>query len=97
MIDVDNNEFKRSRIGKSSLLIKTQPKNIPFSAGRRNCIGSGFAMQEMKIMLLRICSRLKIENEIIEKDAEVDRPVLKQKLLWKLKPNSLNQRFTYIL
>jgi len=72
-------------------------QNIPFSAGRRNCIGSGFAMQEMKIMLLRICSRLKVENEIVEKDADLDRPVLKQKLLWKLKPNSLNQRFTYLV
>jgi len=53
-------------------------------------------MQEMKIMLLRICSRLKIENEILEEDPEVGRPVMKRKLLWKLKPNSLNQRFTYL-
>ena len=75
---------------------QTYPKFIPFSAGRRNCIGSGFAMQEMKIMLLRICSRLKIENEIIEKDVDVDRPLMKQQLLWKVKPNSLNQRFSYL-
>ena len=53
-------------------------------------------MQEMKIMLLRICSRIKIENEIIEKDPDVDQPMKKQKVLWKLKPNSLNQRFTYL-
>ena len=75
---------------------RTYQKSIPFSAGRRNCIGSGFAMQEMKIMLLRICLRLKIENEIIEKDVDVDRPFMKQYLLWKVKPNSLNQRFTYL-
>ena len=76
---------------------RTFKKSVPFSAGRRNCIGSGFAYQEMKIMLLRICSRLKIENEVLEKDADVDRPFMKQKLLWKVKPNSLNQRFTYLL
>ena len=75
---------------------RTYQKSIPFSAGRRNCIGSGFAYQEMKIMLLRICSRLKIENEVLEKDVDVGRPFMKQKLLWKLKPNSLNQRFTYL-
>ena len=75
---------------------RTYQKSIPFSAGRRNCIGSGFAMQEMKIMLLRICSRLKIENEIIQKDTDVDRPPMKQNFLWKLKQNSLNQRFSYL-
>ena len=53
-------------------------------------------MQEMKIMLLRICSRLKIENEVIAKDVDVDRPFMKQNFLWKLKQNSLNQRFTYL-
>ena len=74
---------------------QTYQKSIPFSAGRRNCIGSGFAMQEMKIMLLRICSRLKIKNEVIAKDVDVDRPFMKQNFLWKLKQNSLNQRFTY--
>ena len=71
-------------------------KNIPFSAGRRNCIGQGFAIQEMKIMMLRVCSRLRIENEIIEKDAECDRPIIRQEFLWKMKPNSLKQRFSYL-
>lgn len=52
-------------------------------------------MQEMKIMLLRLCSTLKIENEILEKDAACDRPVPQQMLLWKVKPNSLSQRFSY--
>ena len=71
-------------------------KNIPFSAGRRNCIGQGFAIQEMKIMMLRVCSRLQVENEIIEKDADCDRPILKQEFLWKMKSNSLKQRFSYL-
>jgi len=70
-------------------------QNIPFSAGRRNCIGQGFAMQEMKIMLLRLCSRIKIENDVIEPDLLRDRPVSKQNFLWKVKPNTLNQKFTY--
>ena len=71
-------------------------KNIPFSAGRRNCIGQGFAIQEMKIMMLRVCSRLRVENKIIEKDAECDRPIIRQEFLWKMKPNSLKQRFSYL-
>jgi len=77
--------------------IKTHTyQNIPFAAGRRNCIGQGFAIQEMKIMILRVCSRLRVENEIIEKDADCERPILKQEFLWKMKPNSLKQHFSYL-
>jgi len=69
---------------------------LPFAGGRRNCIGQVFAMMELKIVLLRFCSNLKVENKIREVN-KYNRPPHKFKALtFKIKPDSLEQRFTPI-
>ena len=61
---------------------------IPFGAGRRNCVGRGFAIQMLKIALFRVSSSLRIEN--IENNVENHM----EGVSWKPKTNSLKQKFT---
>ena len=70
-------------------------QNIPFSAGKRNCIGRNFAMQEMKIIVVRVASLLKLENHIIDADKD-GRPVKKQFLTYKMKDNTFRQKIQLI-
>ena len=66
----------------------------PFAAGRRNCIGQVFAMQEMKIVLLRVCSLLTIENEVLIKDRDNRPPNKLVGITFKVRPNALRQQFS---
>ena len=68
---------------------------IPFGAGRRNCIGQVFAVQELKIILLRLCSTVKIKNRVLERDHYGRPPHKMVGLTFKIKPNSLQQQFEY--
>ena len=68
---------------------------IPFGAGRRNCIGQVFAVQELKIILLRLCSTVRIKNRVLERDNYGRPPHKMIGLTFKIKPNSLQQQFEY--
>ena len=63
---------------------------IPFGAGKRNCIGLGFALQILKIAAFRISSNLKIENR--ERDLRNEM----EGVAWRPKSGTLLQRFHYI-
>ena len=70
-------------------------QNVPFSAGKRNCIGRNFAMQTLKIVVVRLATILKIENELIEPDQN-QRPIKKLFLGWKIRDKTFRQKVSYL-
>ena len=69
--------------------------NIPFSAGKRGCIGRNFAMQEMKIFTVRVASLLNLENKVLDAD-KYGRPTKKLEFTMKIKPNTFKQKISYL-
>ena len=66
---------------------------IPFSAGRRSCIGRHFAYQELKIVVCRIASQIRIKNELLKKGHDGYRPVKACSFTWKTARDALKQSF----
>ena len=69
----DPDTFDPSRFGTSKLLVAAQKAKqiIPFSAGKRDCIGKRFAMLEMKCALMMIVRNLNF-NLLEEPVARLD-------------------------
>ena len=54
-------EFNPARFLNAEETKKRHPyQYLPFGGGKRNCIGKNFAMQEVKILLLRIASQVRV-------------------------------------
>ena len=68
-------------------------QNIPFSAGRRSCIGRHFAMQELKIVACRVATQISIVNLVLKKAKESNRPEKELTFTWKYSKESLKQSF----
>lgn len=65
---------------------------IPFSAGRRNCIGQRFAMMELKVTLAYIIKHFEIEcNQTLDYLKPYAYVVMKSEndILFKLKPRNI--------
>lgn len=64
---------------------------IPFGTGKRTCIGGIFAVQMLKIVLIRFCANLKVENNALK---EVVNQM--EGVSWRPKTGSLQQKFTVV-
>jgi len=89
------NEFNPQRFLDNSLKDTDPNWFIPFGGAPRNCIGQVFARQELKITLLRVCSLVSIKNRVLEKDVHDRPPHQMVGLTFKIKPNSLEQKFEH--
>ena len=72
-------------------------QNIPFSAGRRSCIGRHFAMQELKIVTCRVASEIKIKNKVLRPNPDTGRPEKALIFTWKIPEDALMQSFQPVL
>jgi len=106
MIDLANMNTDESSWGKNCLnfdpsrFLKSSKNDnlhsyqyLPFGGGKRSCIGKTFAMQELRILVLRICQNVKIENVMIDQN-KIQPPNQWTGMTWKIKRGSLLQRFT---
>ena len=70
---------------------------IPFSAGRRSCIGRHFAMQELKIVTCRLATRVKVSNVVKRPTPDTGRPEKGLTFTWKIADDALEQSFAPLL
>ena len=75
-------------------IFHTLSEAIPFSAGRRSCIGRHFAYQELKIVVCRLASQIKIDNQLLKRGHDGHRPVKANAFTWKTASDALKQSFS---